>query len=228
MRMRGYKARAQETSRGTSLVRASGRLAGKWRDSSLLRWQNFVLPCKRGCFLERRGDRAILLLAQFDGALHGRFIERAAEAVEHFKLGPYLGRFRSALSGTNDLQRFELLAFFLEDAHHVGAGAGPQGEQKQFHRPGPLVGYAAGIKRDGMPGGTCGHKLFFANPFYGCCFHFASGKFLASQGNHKKDNRERFVLALRGPALRFRIRPPEMRLGWVPWQEDTTEEIYAR
>src|SRR5205085_5218767 len=107
--------------------------------------QNFVAPGNGGGFLEHGRDGAVFVFAELDGVLDRGVIELPAQTIENSQLDPHRGRLLGAFAGTDDFERFELLAFLLKDGYHVGRGAGAERHKHQLHRAGRLVGLAVGV-----------------------------------------------------------------------------------
>src|ERR1700676_2603592 len=140
--------------------RADSTTSGKPR--SWVGRENLVAPGKRGALLQGRRDGAVFLVTELDGVLDGGVIESAAQAIEHFELGPYGGRLGRALAGTNHFQRFQLLPLFLQHDNDVGGRASSQRQEQQLHRTGRRIGLAIGIDRDAVTRRANGHKFLSA------------------------------------------------------------------
>src|SRR5215469_2723970 len=141
--------------------------SGSWR-------LDFVLPGDLGGFVEHGGNRAVFVPGQLQRALHGDFVQRAAQLEHHIDFRPHARRVRGTLSGAFHHQGFELLTLFLEDAHHITCGASAQREQKHFHRIGRLVRLAVRIHGHGVARRAAAEKLLFADPSCGSCLHACS------------------------------------------------------
>src|ERR1700704_65578 len=106
---------------------STARAEGLWPQRSRACRLDFISPRNVCRFLEHGRDRAILVLAELNGVLHGPIVELAAEAVHDLQLLPDGRRLRSTLPRAGHFQRLQLLPLLPEDAHDVRRGASPQG-----------------------------------------------------------------------------------------------------
>ena len=139
-------------------------------------------------FGEGGGDGAVFVFAEGDGVANGLFVEWAAggiatsQPINDLQRNPDARRVLGAFAGDFDFQRFEMLAFFGEDADDVGGGAGAEGHKEHLHGAGGGVGIAVGVEGDAVAGGSRAEKSFFAGPADSGSLHGAS--------RERKRNRE--------------------------------------